>query len=734
MIDPVQEILSRLQGVKPTGQHQWQARCPAHDDQHASLCIGQGEDGRALVHCQAGCSTFEIRKVLGLPWSAFFPPNTQAGNGRIVATYDYRDASGQLLFQVVRFEPKDFRQRRPEGDGWVWELGDTPRVLYRLPELTQADPKQWVYVVEGEKDADNLAALGIVATCNPGGAGKWGKLSDDSVLHGRRVAILPDNDDPGRRHAQDVAAHLAGKAAEVRIVALPGPGKDVSDWIAAGGTAQQLMELVDAAPVGMAVGDQTDNGSGQDAIVPLGQRDPKTGRLVLSLRRTLPTANAFLEQFHSHPDGRTIHGYAGVFMGWRDNHYCETEDQFVRNQLQPWLHEAMRYVYNRKTGQMDLVDFESNPTTINAALESIRMRVHLPATTTPPAWLSDVPGRPNASEILPCKSMNLHIPTGKTIPATPSLFTTNALDFDYDPAAPAPLAWLAFLKQLWGEDQQSIDLLQEWFGYSLTADTSQQKMLLLVGPKRSGKGTIGRILTRLIGPSNVCGPTTSSLAGNFGLQPLIGKSLAIVSDARFTGDDIATVVERLLCISGEDNLTIDRKFMPSITMRLPTRFVFLTNELPRMNDASGALANRFLVLRLNQSFYGREDVTLTNKLMSELPGILLWALQGWVRLHQRDLFVQPASSADALGEMEDLSSPVGAFVKDCCIVETERKASVDDLYLAWKKWCEKDGRMTVTTRQTFGRDLAAAVPGIICRRNHTAGRFYEGIGLNGGLQ
>ena len=249
MADPVADILSRLQSVKATSEHQWQARCPAHDDQHASLCVGRGKDGRALVFCQAGCSTFDIRGALNLPWSAFFPPNSPPvpKSGRIVATYDYRDAACELLFQVVRFEPKDFRQRRPDGNGgWIWELGDTPRVLYRLPELLQVDPRQWVFVVEGEKDVDNLAALGLVATCNPGGAGKWGKLSDDSALHGRRVAEIPDKDDPGRRHGQDVIAKLTGRAAEVRTVTLPGPGKDVSDWIAAGGTAEQLLALLEA--------------------------------------------------------------------------------------------------------------------------------------------------------------------------------------------------------------------------------------------------------------------------------------------------------------------------------------------------------------------------------------------------------------------------------------------------------------------------------------------------------
>jgi len=207
MSDPVQNILTHLDGVKRTADDQWQARCPAHDDQHASLCVGRGADGRVLIHCQAGCSTFEIRRVLNLPWSAFFPPDgsemagrkstsagaASRGSSRIIATYDYRDAAGTLLYQVVRFEPKDFRVRRPAAGGsgsdggWVWELGGVPRVLYRLPELTNADPGEWVYVVEGEKDVDSFAAQGLVATCNPGGAGKWSKLADDSALYGRRV-------------------------------------------------------------------------------------------------------------------------------------------------------------------------------------------------------------------------------------------------------------------------------------------------------------------------------------------------------------------------------------------------------------------------------------------------------------------------------------------------------------------------------------------------------------------
>jgi putative DNA primase/helicase len=180
------------------------------------------------------------------------------------------------------------------------------------------------------------------------------------------------------------------------------------------------------------------------------------------------------------------------------------------------------------------------------------------------------------------------MPTRELYPATPDFWSYNALDFDFQPDAAEPEEWLSFLQQLWSDDQRnldikSIDTLQELFGYCLTADTSQQKIFLFVGPKRSGKGTIGRVLTRLLGQANVASPTLQSLCGNFGLQPLIGKSAALIGDARIgQRHDQAAIAERLLSISGEDAITIDRKNLLAWTGRLGVRFVILTNELPRL--------------------------------------------------------------------------------------------------------------------------------------------------------
>lgn len=235
-----QDVLGRLQGVRG-GNGQWVARCPAHEDEHPSLSITESQ-GKILLYCHAGCSYEQIREALGLDdhdgdWAA------------VEATYDYKDEDGKLLYQVVRLRPKSFRVRVPDGDGWQWTLAKVKeRVLYRLPDLL-ANPDEVVFVVEGEKDVDRLTKAGLLATTNIGGAGKW-KPEYTRTLAGRDVVILPDNDVPGQAHGQTVAQALYGQASSVKVINLPGLDQhgDVSDWLSAGHTIQELLDIVEAAP------------------------------------------------------------------------------------------------------------------------------------------------------------------------------------------------------------------------------------------------------------------------------------------------------------------------------------------------------------------------------------------------------------------------------------------------------------------------------------------------------
>jgi putative DNA primase/helicase len=360
----------------------------------------------------------------------------------------------------------------------------------------------------------------------------------------------------------------------------------------------------------------------------------------------------------------------------------------------------------------------------------------VPGGVEQPAWLGGEGPAP-AEELLACRGGLLHLAgwaegQAHLFPPTPRLFTPTALPYDFEADAPEPAAWLEFLRQLWPDDDGTIQALQEWLGYLLLPDTSQQKIALLVGPRRSGKGTIGRVLTQLVGPGNVCSPTLGSLGGPFGLQPLLGKTVALISDARLSGrSDAAVVVERLLSISGEDAQTVDRKHLTAVTGRLPVRLTILTNELPRLSDASGALVGRLVVLRLTRTWYGQEDTRLTGRLLAELPGILLWAMRGWCRLRQRGHFVQPSAAAALVQDMEDLASPVGAFLRERCRIEAGASVAVAGLYQAWRSWCEKKGREP-SNEQTFGRDLRAIVPHLDVSQQRTEDgriRVYDGIRL-----
>lgn len=267
-----ESIARHLGGATKSG-NEWSCRCPAHDDKRASLSITEKQDGKLLVHCHAGCDQAVVvgeLKAHGIwpsakPTPEALPPPVQisigAGKGQISATYDYVSEDGELLYQAIRYEPKDFRQRRPDGrGGWTWSIKGVQRVLYRLPEVLAAVADgRTVYICEGEKDVEAARSIGLVATCNAMGAdngtgNKW--LSEfANVLVNADVVVVPDQDDPGIRHAEWVISTLQGKARSVKVVN-PAAGKDLADWIAAGATVAQIeSEAVDAFEVEAAAPD-----------------------------------------------------------------------------------------------------------------------------------------------------------------------------------------------------------------------------------------------------------------------------------------------------------------------------------------------------------------------------------------------------------------------------------------------------------------------------------------------
>lgn len=240
----VESLLARLKFVRRNGSG-WQALCPAHADKNPSLSI-HARDCKILLHCHAGCSHEAVLAALKIEQrDLFLDGDDKVRHGtrkpkKIVAIYDYCDEKGTLLYQKVRYEPKEFRQRRPGANGgWTWKLDGVRRVLYRLSEVLAAEQ---ILVVEGEKDVETARSLGFCATTGGSAEDRW--LEEfTGTLAGKHAVIIADSDSPGRKKACIIAHALSCNAASVRLLEMPS-GKDLTEWIEQSGSREQLLTLV----------------------------------------------------------------------------------------------------------------------------------------------------------------------------------------------------------------------------------------------------------------------------------------------------------------------------------------------------------------------------------------------------------------------------------------------------------------------------------------------------------
>lgn len=364
-----------------------------------------------------------------------------------------------------------------------------------------------------------------------------------------------------------------------------------------------------------------------------------------------------------------------------------------------------------------------NTRTVNEIRSQLGGMLLVPEGVTQPSWLPPyTEDDPDPIECIPCLNGLLHAPTRRLLPATPRFWSVNAVDYAYDPVARCP-QWEAFVEQVFGHDPTAVETLQEIMGYLLTQDTSLQKMFFILGKRRSGKGTIARVITALLGAHNVISPTLASLVrSDFGLQQLIGRQAAIFADAAFTGSrkDQVEVVEHLKRISGEDWISINRKNKDYWSGRLTTRLLLMANGMPTLSDNSHAFAGRAIILQTGQSFYGREDPCLTDRLLTELPGVMNWALEGLARLRARapaPHFRQPESGEQALQALRDVTSPISVFVRE--VLETgsteEYKIPVKRCYALWERWCTENGHPP-GSKQQLSNNLDEYLDSIYTRR------------------
>lgn len=301
------------------------------------------------------------------------------------------------------------------------------------------------------------------------------------------------------------------------------------------------------------------------------------------------------------------------------------------------------------------------------------------------------------------------------LPHSPAWFSTAKLNFDFDKSATCP-NWIKFLNDVFNKDQDSILALQKWFGYLLTPDNSLQKILFVIGRMRSGKGTIIHIMRELFGPSNVCTPKLGSLASQFALQSMANKTVAIIADARLSRHaDDSLITETLLSISGGDPQDIDRKYKETLSgYEMKCRFSIFSNLVPNLKDLSSAIVSRCIFLHMPNSYLGREDLGLLDRLKSEMSGILNWAIAGRHALNENRRIVQPEAGKKLIRELEELISPISLFLESECslgpVDVQEFSIETKSLYQNWESWCEKNDVEHPGTIQSFCRKVKAIHP------------------------
>jgi putative DNA primase/helicase len=644
--------------------------------------------------------------IMPVPQSADLHDCRHPVFGRASNLWPYTDANGELLGYVARYDPAGERKQivpwTYTTDGWGMGQWPEPRPLYGLQHLA-ARPEAPVLVVEGEKSVDAavlFAGKTYVVVTWSGGSNAWQK-TDFSPLWGRQVLAWPDADAAGIRCMTGIANDLVENACTVKFLDTAGmpDGWDAADsgfdWQAFKEWAiPRASVFTRAEPVAPTVADTTTE-----------PRSRARARDTIFPGSPLTTAQLFQDQL---PDDGKILFWRGEFYMWDGTRYAVRDQVALHQHVYAYMASCLTEKTNTKTGEVKISAFTPKRSHVEDVMHALRAVCFIDL-QEPPTWITASDDDKPAGEYIAFKNGFLHAPSRTLHPSSARMFVVGALDFDYDPSAAVPEAWLKFLADLFPGDQESIDCLSEMFGYMLTDDTSQQKAFMMIGPPRSGKGTILRVLESMIGIQNRVSPSLASLGTQFGLQPLIGKRLAMLSDARLSGKtDQQPIVENILRITGEDSLSVERKHIGAWSGKLSTRFVMASNETPAFSDASGALANRFIMFKFSKSFLGSEDFSLTKRLLRELPGITNWALDGLSRLTERGYLISPAAGSEMAQELREQASPIASFVADKCVVHPHASVERVDLFKVWRSWCIDQGIEHHGTMVSFGRRLSAA--------------------------
>ena len=715
--------LAETLGAKKNGTR-WHCPSPHHDDQDPSFSFFS-DGGRTAGKCHScglggspvslasavwgvshAAAAERLVKAIGMPVSAF---GSGSGLGEPIETYEYVNEYGKHLFEVVRYaHPKDFRQRVRQGRGWRWKLDGTRRVLYRLPELIEAVALgKIVFVVEGERDVHRLELEGLTATTSAGGAGKWRPEYAES-LQGAKVVILGDNDEPGRAHVLQVAQALHRVAEEIRIVELPDlPERgDVSDWLGSGGSAEELKRLVAATSVWRPAAEapETSDGPGSEHLTDLGN------------------AQRFVRQYG---DGlRYVHAW-GRWLVWDGKRWAAND----RGQVQSLAKQAVRSMHeealdheNRGYGRkLSKWAFSSESEARIKAMVSLarteRGIAVLPDELDSSPWLFNV------------QNGTIDLRTGAIRDHDPDDLLTRLTPFRYDPEAQAG-RWEEFLLEIMVGRRNLVSFVQRLVGYSMTGLVTEHVLALLHGLGANGKSTLLNVLLDLFGEYGRQAEPDLLIQRRGESHP---TGVAALKGARFVATSEIGAGRRMAealvkSLTGGDRLTA--RFMRQDFFQFePTHTLWLAaNHKPVVKGTDAAIWRRIHLIPFDATFaVDEQDHELTDKLKTELPGILTWAVRGCLAW-QKEGLCPPDAVRAATDSYRDAMDVLAGFFEEACVLEDRAEVEAKELYERYTRWAEESGERRLA-KNVFGRQLQERG---LEKDKHPKSRrvVYRGIGLS----
>jgi putative DNA primase/helicase len=459
-------------------------------------------------------------------------------------------------------------------------------------------------------------------------------------------------------------------------------------------------------------------------------------------------AKGVLRHCYSLPGGvTTLLRYSGEFRYWNGTHYASAGSEAIRAVAKRFIERAWWRETTKDSGQFQA---RAEPATqrLNNVIDLLACDIHWPTEKSPPCWLRNAGGRPAAGELIGFQNGLLHWPTKALLPYSPDFFSINAsLPYAFDLNAGEPETWNAFMQALWPDDPESIEALEAFIGCMMQGEVRHQKVLVVKGPTRGGKGTIRQVIEWLLGDASVYKPTgLGALAEQWGTEGLISKRACLIPDAKIDlrNDRVRKILEIIQMFSGQDSPDIPRKNEKAWRGQSRVLFTIFTNQSIAFDDSAGAFHSRLLLLKLTRSWQDNPDLGLQDRLFPEIPQIALRCLKALDRLLASGGFKQPASAEWELQYSLDRGSPVVAFLRDCCEQGWDKESFrvlKGDLVAAFMTWQGERVTEDWLTDKFFINNLGDAVNDLGSYRPEltlaqkaagetTRREYYTGVRLN----